>query len=61
MSKDADTKRDSRTTEPDGQPRRARKPYQPPVLVEYGSVAKLTRGTRSVNSDAPSAGHKTMA
>jgi hypothetical protein len=28
-----------------------RKPYQSPELVEYGSVAKLTQGTLSMNSD----------
>jgi hypothetical protein len=61
MSKNADTKPDARATDRDEQPRDARMPYQSPVLVEYGSIAKLTRGTRSVNSDASSAGHKSMA
>jgi hypothetical protein len=31
-------------------PRRKR-PYRSPALVEYGSVAKLTRGTKSINAD----------
>ena len=34
----------------------ARRPYSSPRLIEYGSVAKLTRGSRSVQSDAPKAG-----
>jgi len=32
-----------------GNPRR--KPYRSPELVEYGSVAKLTQGTLSMNAD----------
>jgi hypothetical protein len=28
-----------------------RKPYKSPELVEYGSVAKLTQGTLSMNAD----------
>jgi hypothetical protein len=35
-----------------------RRPYNRPQLVEYGSIAKLTQGTRSVGSDAPSAGFR---
>lgn len=30
-----------------------RKPYQRPVLTEYGSVAKLTQGTFTVGNDGP--------
>jgi hypothetical protein len=30
-----------------------KRPYHPPTLVEYGSVAKLTKGTKSVNADGP--------
>ena len=33
-----------------------RRPYTSPRLIEYGSVAKLTRGSRSIQSDAPKAG-----
>ena len=41
--------RDDRTA---GTPARSRKrPYRRPELVEYGSVAKLTKGTKSVNTD----------
>lgn len=36
----------------------AKKPYQPPALVEYGSVAKLTQGTLSKNSDFFSGGFR---
>ncbi len=35
-----------------------KRPYRRPELVEYGSVAKLTKGSKSINSDAPSAGLK---
>ncbi len=38
------------------QVRPPRRPYTSPRLIEYGSVAKLTRGQRSVNSDFPKAG-----
>jgi hypothetical protein len=61
MSKNADTKPDARAADRDEPSPGARMPYQSPVLVEYGSIAKLTRGTRSVSSDAPAAGHKSMA
>ena len=36
----------------------ARRPYQSPVLVEYGSVAKLTRGSLSINADGPGSTRK---
>ncbi len=38
-----------------------RRSYTSPRVIEYGSVAKLTRGTRSVNSDFPQAGFKMMS
>jgi hypothetical protein len=31
-----------------------RKPYRPPVLTEYGSISKLTRGTSSTRNDPSS-------
>jgi hypothetical protein len=34
-------------------PARGKRPYRAPALVEYGSVAKLTKGTKSVNADGP--------
>ena len=39
--------------QPDGDTpaRSGRKPYQSPALIEYGSVAKLTQGTLSMNAD----------
>ena len=40
---------------PGGTPRRA---YSRPTLIEYGSVAKLTQGTRTLQSDAPIAGFR---
>ena len=33
-----------------------RRPYTSPRLIEYGSVAKLTRGSKSISSDFPQAG-----
>jgi hypothetical protein len=35
-------------------PTGSRRPYRRPELTEYGSVAKLTQGTLTVNSDAMS-------
>jgi len=29
-----------------------KKPYSPPVLVEYGAVVKLTAGTGATNTDS---------
>ena len=29
----------------------SKKPYSTPVLIEYGTVAKLTQGTRTQKSD----------
>jgi hypothetical protein len=36
--------------------RPSRRAYSSPRLIEYGSVAKLTRGSRSVSSDFPQSG-----
>jgi hypothetical protein len=33
-----------------------RRAYQTPRLTEYGSITKLTRGSKSVKSDFPQAG-----
>ena len=38
-------------------PRGARA-YSKPRLIEYGSVSKLTQGTRTKQSDTPAAGFK---
>ncbi len=35
-----------------------RRPYRKPQLTEYGSIAKLTQGTRTNQSDGPSGGFK---
>lgn len=40
-------------TAPEGPPRRR---YTKPHLIDYGSVTKLTQGTRTTGSDAPGAG-----
>ena len=32
-----------------------KRPYAPPRLTEYGSVAKLTQGTRTNQQDSPGA------
>jgi hypothetical protein len=45
--------RDDRAT---GQPH-PRRPYVAPRLVEYGSVAKLTQGTKSNGFDSAGGGH----
>ena len=37
-------------------PRRAKKPYEKPVLTEYGSVAKLTRSTTGSVGDGGGGG-----
>lgn len=36
-------------------PARGKRPYAPPRLTEYGSVAKLTQGTRTNQQDGPGA------
>jgi hypothetical protein len=33
-----------------------RRPYVKPSLIEYGSIAKLTQGTATKQSDGPSGG-----
>jgi len=43
--------------EPDARsPRRAKKPYEKPVLTEYGSVAKLTRASAGSIGDGGGGG-----
>ena len=37
-------------------PRRAKKPYEKPVLTEYGNVAKLTRATTGSVGDGSGGG-----
>lgn len=37
-------------------PRRTKKPYEKPVLTEYGSVAKLTRSTTGSVGDGGGGG-----
>ena len=39
---------------PEGsKPPRPKKPYQPPVLVDYGSIAKLTQAGGASAADGP--------
>ena len=33
-----------------------RRPYRPPTLTCYGSVAKLTQGTNTINNDGAMGG-----
>lgn len=40
---------------PAGEPARGKRPYASPRLTEYGSVAKLTQGTRTNQQDGPGA------
>ena len=54
MREDTKPDRPASASRPDAPPTAARQPYQSPVLVEYGSVAKLTRGSLSINADGPS-------
>jgi hypothetical protein len=35
-----------------------RRPYAKPRLIEYGSIAKLTQGTRTKQADSPAAGFR---
>ncbi len=39
-------------------PPAAPEPYEPPELVEYGSVTKLTQGTLSISNDGPGGGRR---
>jgi hypothetical protein len=36
----------------------SRRQYKKPTLTEYGSIAKLTQGTRTTQSDGPGGGFK---
>ena len=40
---------------PAGDAAPGKRPYAPPRLTEYGSVAKLTQGTRTRQQDGPGA------
>jgi hypothetical protein len=42
------------------EPGRARRAYAKPELIEYGPVAKLTQGTKTVGNDGPMGGFKRM-
>jgi hypothetical protein len=51
------------THQPDEQARKdkapaPRRPYTKPTLTEYGSIAKLTQGTRTNQSDGVGGGFK---
>jgi hypothetical protein len=47
---------EKRTDKREGpEPAKPKRPYTAPRLIEYGSVAKLTQGTRSVQQDSPGA------
>ena len=37
------------------------RPYRSPELIEYGSITKLTQGTKSTKSDGPGGGFKKKA
>lgn len=39
-------------------PPKGRRDYRKPKLSEYGSIAKLTQGTRTTGSDGPGGGFK---
>lgn len=41
--------------QPSGGAAPGKRPYAPPRLTEYGSVAKLTQGTRTNQQDGPGA------
>jgi hypothetical protein len=43
---------------PDAHSRQPGRPYAKPRLIEYGSVAKLTQGTRTKQADTPAAGFR---
>jgi len=46
------------STRRDTAPEAPRRPYKKPVLTEYGSIAKLTQGTRTNQSDGVGGGFK---
>jgi hypothetical protein len=58
--------RSGRSAMPDETPRgggksaagQGKRPYSKPKLIEYGSVAKLTQGTRTKQADTPAAGFR---
>jgi len=50
-----DTTRRGASNRDAAQPKR---PYSTPKLIEYGSVAKLTQGTRTKQADTPAAGFR---
>lgn len=54
------TEHEQRTPKPPdpGDPHPPRRKYARPSLVEYGSVTKLTQGTRTVQGDFGQAGFK---
>ena len=46
------------STKPGGGQAQQKRPYTKPKLIEYGSVAKLTQGTRTKQADTPAAGFR---
>jgi hypothetical protein len=42
---------DSNSPAQTGNNKACKKPYVSPVLVEYGTIAKLTQGTKTKNAD----------
>jgi hypothetical protein len=48
----------SRGGEPKRDAPQRKRPYAKPRLIEYGSVAKLTQGTRTKQADTPAAGFR---
>lgn len=47
-----------REAPPDAHSARRKRLYAKPRLIEYGSVAKLTQGTRTKQADTPAAGFR---
>ena len=43
---------------PERDPAQPKRSYAKPRLIEYGSVSKLTQGTRTKQADTPAAGFR---
>lgn len=46
-----DNGKDARTSDAKSTPSPAKKPYQAPRILEYGTVAKLTQSSSSASAD----------
>lgn len=47
--------------QPPSEQHHRKRPYSRPTLTEYGSVSKLTQGSRTLNADGSSGGFRRQA